>query len=175
MIKEACYQLGHISKLHGLSGELTAFFDVDYPEEYENLESVFVEINNKLVPFFIESLEITPKKVILKFEDVGSVEAAEELTGKDLYLPLTALPSLTGKAFYYHEIIGFTAIDASFGEIGPIKEVYTNSSQDLVACEHKGQEILIPVSDELIERIDREKKELHFNLPEGLIQLYLED
>ena len=175
MNKDACYLLGHISKLHGLNGEVTAFLDVDFPEEYENMESVFVDINNKLVPFFIESLDITPKKAILKFEDTNSAESAEQLIGKELYLPLTTLPPLTGKAFYYHEIIGFTVVDKTFGEVGPVKEVYSKSSQDLFACEHKGKEVLIPVSDELIERIDREKKRLYLLLPEGLIELYLED
>lgn len=175
MNKELCYQLGQITKLHGLNGEVTAFFDVDFPEQYENMESVFVDINNKLVPFFIESLEVTPKKVIIQFEDIETVEAAEELIGKELYLPLSALPPLSGKAFYYHEIIGFTVIDASFGEIGPVKEVYTHSHQDLIACEHQGREVLIPVSDELIEDIDRDAKQLHVVVPEGLIQLYLED
>lgn len=175
MNKDACYQLGHISKLHGLSGEVTAFFDVDFPEEYEELESVFVEINNKLVPFFIESLDITPKKIILKFEDIDSVEAAERLLSKELYLPLSALPELSGKAFYYHEIIGFTVIDAHFGEVGPVKEVFNRSSQDLIACEHKGKEVLLPVSEELIEKIDRENGTLHTIMPEGLIELYLEE
>jgi 16S rRNA processing protein RimM len=175
MIKDLCYQLGYITKLHGLQGEVTAFFDVDVPEEYENLESVFVDINNKLVPFFIETLDITPKKNILKFEDVDNLEAAEELIGRELYLPLSALPPLSGKAFYYHEIIGFTVIDAEFGEIGPVKEVYTQTNQDLVACTHKGKEVLFPVTDDLIETIDREKQQLHVRLPDGLIQLYLED
>lgn len=175
MLKENCYQVGYITKLHGLQGEVTAFFDVDNPAEYENLESVFVDINNKLVPFFIETLEVTPKKIILKFEDIDSPEAAEELLGRELYLPLTALPPLSGNAFYYHEIIGFTVIDAEFGELGPVKEVYTQSHQDLLACEHKGREVLFPLTDELIERLDREKQELHVRLPEGLIQLYLEE
>lgn len=175
MTKDLCYQLGYITKLHGLQGEVTAFFDVDFPEEYENLESVFVDINNKLVPFFIESLEITPKKNILKMEDVNTPEAAEELIGKELYLPLSALPPLSGTAFYYHEIIGFTVIDAEFGEVGPVKEVYTQTNQDLIACDHKGKEVLFPVIDDLIERIDREQKQLYVRLPEGLIQLYLED
>ena len=174
MKKEDCYLLGQITKLHGLSGEVTAFFDVDYPEAYQELESVFVEINNKLVPFFIEHLDITPKKIILKFEDVEKVEAAEPLLGKELYLPLSALPALSGKAFYYHEIIGFKVIDSAFGEIGPVKEVITKSSQDLIACEHKGREVLFPVSDELIREIDREEKTIHVQLPEGLVQVYLD-
>ena len=174
MNKDACYLLGHISKLHGLNGEVTAFLDVDYPEEYEELESVFVDINSKLVPFFIEHLEATPKKVILKFEDTNSAEEAEKLVGKELYLPLSSLPPLSGKAFYYHEIIGFTIVDASFGELGPITEVYPNANQDLIACDHKGKEVLIPVSDDLIEKIDRQEKRLYVQLPEGLIQVYLE-
>ena len=175
MNKDTCYLLGQITKLHGLSGEVTAFFDVDVPEEYEELESVFVDINNKLVPFFIEYLEVTPKKIILKFEDTNSAEAAEKLIGKELYLPLTSLPPLSGKSFYYHEIIGFTVIDAAFGEVGPVKEVYSNASQDLIACDHNGKEVLIPVSDELIEKIDREEERIYLQLPEGLVQLYLEE
>ena len=175
MNKDACFLLGQITKLHGLNGEVTAFFDVDVPQEYEELESVFVDINNKLVPFFIEYLEITPKKIILKFEDTNTTEAAEQLIGKELYLPLTSLPPLSGKAFYYHEIIGFQVIDTNFGEVGPVTEVYSNSSQDLIACDHNGKEVLIPISDELIEKIDREEKRLHLQLPEGLIQLYLEE
>ncbi len=175
MNKDACYLLGHITKLHGLSGEVTAFFDVDFPEEYKNLESVFVELNNKLVPFFIDTLEITPKKNILKFEDIDTAEAAEELIGTALYLPLSALPPLSGKAFYFHEIIGFMVVDGSFGEIGPVKEVYASTNQDLIACDHKGREVLFPVSDELIEKVDREEKKLYVQLPDGLIEIYLEE
>lgn len=175
MNKDACYLLGHITKLHGLSGEVTAFFDVDFPEDYQNMESVFVEINNKLVPFFVETLEITPKKNILKFEDIDSAEAAEELIGTDLYLPLSALPPLSGKAFYFHEIIGFTVIDKTFGEVGPITDVYPGTNQDLIACDHNGKEVLFPISDELIEKVEREEKRLYVELPEGLIEIYLED
>ena len=175
MQKEDCYLLGYITKPHGLNGEVAAFLDVDSPEEYREMESVFVDINNKLVPFFIEHLEITPKKSILKFEEVDNIESAEEIIGKELYLPLTALPPLTGNAFYYHEIIGFEVIDEAFGPIGPVREVFSNSSQDLIACNHQEKEVLFPVTDELIERVDRENKRLYVKLPDGLIDLYLED
>ncbi|WP_017733288.1 ribosome maturation factor RimM [Nafulsella turpanensis] len=175
MQKEDCYLLGYITKPHGLNGEVAAFLDVDSPEEYREMESVFVDINNKLIPFFIEHLEITPKKSILKFEEVDNIEAAEELAGKELYLPLNALPPLSGKAFYYHEIIGFEVIDEVFGTIGPVREVFSNSSQDLAACDHKGKEVLFPITDELIESVDRDNKRLHVKLPDGLIELYLEE
>lgn len=175
MQKENCYLLGYITKPHGLNGEVAAFLDVDFPEEYREMESVFVDINNKLIPFFIEHLDITPKKNIIKFEEVDTIESAEELSGKELYLPLSALPPLTGTAFYYHEIIGFEVVDKTFGPVGPVRDVFTNSSQDLIACEHQGKEVLFPITDELVEKVDRENRRLHVDLPEGLIELYLED
>lgn len=175
MKKDDCYLLGSVTKPHGLKGEVAAFFDVDSPAEYENLESVFVEIDNKLVPFFIESISIQPQRILIAFEDVDSLEGAQQLQGKSLYLPLSTLPELDGDAFYFHELIGITAVDESFGPLGPITDVFSQGNQDLAAADHKGKEILFPLTDELIVRFDREQKELHLKLPEGLIDIYLSD
>ncbi len=57
MNKEACFQLGYVAKIHGIHGEVSIVLDVDNPEYYQNLESVFVEFNSRLVPFFIEHMQ----------------------------------------------------------------------------------------------------------------------
>ena len=89
-----CYQLGYITKTHGTKGEVTAFFDVDFPEDYEDLESVFLLQGGKLVPFFIEGISMQQKgKFIIAFEDVTTIAEAEKLKGVELYLPLSACPS----------------------------------------------------------------------------------
>ena len=87
---DECYQLGHVIKTHGLKGEVNIFLDVDHPSEYQELGSVFVEINQKLVPFFIESIQLKGNKALVKFEDVDSLEEAEELQSKRIYRPLTS-------------------------------------------------------------------------------------
>ena len=56
MQKEDCYFLGKITRKHGLSGNLILKLDTDQPEIYKKLESIFVEINGLLVPFFIEKI-----------------------------------------------------------------------------------------------------------------------
>ena len=77
---DACYQLGYIVRTHGVKGQVVAFFDVDYPEDYEELESVFLQLSGKLVPFFIDALDIQPNgRIIIKFEDVDSIVEAEKL------------------------------------------------------------------------------------------------
>lgn len=170
---EDCYQLGNITKPHGLQGEVQAYLDVDVPEEYTELESVFVEINQKLVPFFVESMSLRGNKAIVAFEDITTLEQAESLRGSALYLPLDVLPDLGEDQFYYHEIIGFTVQDAVKGALGTVAEVYAGGMQDIIRMDYEGKEVLIPVSDGIIGAIDREAKLLHVSLPEGLLDIYL--
>ncbi|MEM6523865.1 MAG: ribosome maturation factor RimM [Bacteroidota bacterium] len=172
MLIDECYLLGYVIKRHGLKGELSIFLDVDDPEEYIKLESVFVKIDSKLVPFFIIDINIRGDKAVVSFEDINSIDQADELKGSELYLPLTMLPKLEGTSFYYHEIIGFSVIDNALGKLGNIKDVYTNSAQDLLAVTRDSKEVLVPVTDNTIKSIDREKAEILVDLPVGLLDIY---
>lgn len=170
---DACYQLGYIVRTHGVKGQVVAFFDVDYPEDYEELESVFLQLNGKLVPFFIHALDIQPNgRIIIKFEDVDSIVEAEKLKNIALYLPLDQLPELDEDQFYFHEVIGYTVVDEQLGELGTIREIYEMPYQDLMAMDYQGVEVLIPVQDELILRADKAAQKLFVNLPEGLVDIY---
>jgi 16S rRNA processing protein RimM len=175
MEKDACYQLGYIAKPHGVSGEVSAVFDVDFPENYKKLESVFVDVNNRLIPFFIEQITIAKNKAIIKFEDVDSAVQALELQSSTLYLPVDSLPPLTEDQFYFHEVIGFRVIDSNLGELGTIETFYNLPHQDLLAMSYKEKEVLIPVNDQIVKSVKRENKQLIVELPEGLLQVYLED
>ncbi|MGV3589070.1 MAG: ribosome maturation factor RimM [Adhaeribacter sp.] len=170
---DACYHLGYIVRTHGVKGQVVAFFDVDYPEDYEELESVFLQLNGKLVPFFIDALDIQPNgRIIIKFEDVDSIVEAEKLKNIALYLPLDQLPELDEDQFYFHEVIGYTVVDEQLGELGTIREIYEMPYQDLMAMDYQGVEVLIPVQDELILRADKAVQKLFVNLPEGLVDIY---
>lgn len=174
MNPESCFELGYIIKAHGIEGDVQAMLDVDIPEEYIELESVFVEINQKLVPFFIEDLKLFKgKKALIKFEDVDSLEEAEELIRKKLFLPLKFLPKLRDDQFYYHEIIGYRVADKKEGDLGTIREVVEAPGQDLVVMDYRDKEVLIPVTDEVVLKVDHEAKVLLVDLPEGLLDVYL--
>lgn len=176
MTKEDCYLLGKITKTHGLKGELAIWLDVDYPEEYEELDSVLLEIKGELVPHFVEEIQIRPNKSIIKFEDIDTIEAASKLVNCDIYLPEDNLPELEDDdQFYYHEIIDYDVVDEVKGKLGKVLAVYTSDRQDLIAMQYEGKEVLIPIDDNIVKTVDRDKKELYTNLPEGLLEIYLED
>lgn len=174
MQKEDCYYLGKVTKKHGFKGNLILHLDTDEPELYTDMESVFIEKDGILVPFFFESIRPHANgKLLVKFEDIGEDEV-DRLINKALYLPLEELPELDGIDFYYHEIIGYTVIDSERGEIGTIENINDSGIQALFEIDYQGKEVLIPVINEWILEVNREDKSIKIETPEGLIDLYLD-
>ena len=127
MNRDDHFSLGYISKTVGHQGELLLVLDVDDPKRYRKLESVFVEIHGELVPFFITRLELRGNGAKVSFEGIDTSERAEELTRCGLYLPLSLLPPLKGKRFYFHEVEGFAASDKRHGAIGTVERCPVSS------------------------------------------------
>ena len=89
------------------------------------------------------------------------------------YLPIEFLPKLTGNKFYFHEIIGFDIEDVNYGYVGVITGVNDTSAQPLFEIDSNGVEVFIPMIDDFIKKVDREKNRIIVESPAGLIDLYL--
>jgi 16S rRNA processing protein RimM len=175
MKKEDCFYLGKIVKKYSFKGEILAKLDTDQPDIYENLDALFIEVSNSLIPYFVEKSQLHKSNLLrLKLEDVTSEGDADALLKKDLYLPLDLLPKLEGNAFYFHEIIGFQVIDENFGPVGQITGVNDSTTQALFEIDHHGKEVLIPINDDIINSLDRTAKTVLVKTPPGLIDLYLD-
>lgn len=174
MTKEECFYLGRIVSKFSFKGEVLIKLDTDEPESYLEMESVFVEYDNNLVPFFIERSNLQKSNLLrVKFEEVDSEEDAEDLLKCDLYLPLNLLPELSEDQFYFHEVIGFTVEDVNYGTVGTLTGINDTTSQALFEIEKDGKEILIPMNDEFLQKVDKKNKKIIVQTPEGLIDLYL--
>jgi 16S rRNA processing protein RimM len=174
MRKEDCFYLGRIVKKHSFKGEVVIKLDTDEPEMYKEMESVFVNLGNNLIPFFIkDSLLQKGNQLRVRFENIENEEDADSILKAGIYLPLTMLPKLTGKKFYFHEIIGFEVEDEKYGNIGAITGVNDTTAQPLFEVENGATQILIPMIDAFIVKIDRENKILFLKTPEGLMDMYL--
>ena len=172
---EDCFEFGYVAKLHGYKGEVVLVLDVDDPSAYKSLDSVFVQLKGKLVPYFVEALRLQGDKATVKLEDVDSQEAAQALVGNALFLPLSKLPQLAEDQFYYHEIIGYRLVDATLGPLGEVTDVYELPQQAVIAMNYQGKEVLVPISDEIVLKANHARRELEVNLPEGLLDIYLAD
>lgn len=172
MRKEDCYLLGRITKTHGLAGNVVLKLDTDQPEFYEKLDAVFVEINGLLVPFFVEKQQWSKdNSKIISFKN-GNLQMAEQTVSKDVYLPLSTLPELTGNQFYYHEVIGYEVKDSQNVSFGKISAVNDQTAQHYFILDLNGKEVIVPIIKDWIAAVDRSAKTIEMNLPEGLLEVF---
>ena len=135
---------------------------------------MFIECNKQLVPFFIEKSSLHKNDFLrIRFEDMNTEEDADAIMGNAIYLPLNMLPKLTGNKFYFHEVIGFEIEDQRLGVFGKIVAVNDTTAQPLFEVLNGEVEMLIPMIDHFLVKIDRENKKVIMNLPEGLVEMYL--
>jgi 16S rRNA processing protein RimM len=173
MARDDFYYLGKVLKTFGNKGQVMVNLDVDDPEDYLEMESVFLDLEGERVPFFIETLELKNKrKAIIRFQDVTTLEDAEVYIGREMYLPVSILPPLKGDQFYFHEVIGFKVLDSRHGDIGILVDILPLPHQSLLQITKGKREILIPLVDEIIQQVDRNTKTIFIIAPEGLIEIY---
>ncbi len=169
MEKAKCFKVGYVAKTHGLKGEVTIIYtDVS---DLESVKSVFIELKNNLVPYFIEHISSRLDKAFIKFEDIDSLEAAAMLKGCSIYLDKSLRPKLKKGEFYDDEVIDFTVEDEELGLLGAIKEVVQSGPSRLLALDYLGKEVLIPVNGPFIQSINKTKKKIVVQLPDGFLDL----
>ena len=147
MKKEDCFYLGKIVTKYSFKGELLIKLDTDQPELYENLDAMFIEVRNTLIPFFIESSQLHKSDLLrVQFEDVTTEADADALLKSDVYLPLEFLPKLDGNKFYFHEVIGFTVEDINYGTVGSIVSINDSTAQALFEIENNSSFVEICIN-----------------------------
>ncbi len=176
MSAEDLFELGIIARPHGLDGGLAIALDTDEPKAYSKTKNLFLEVKGQAIPYKVKSWRNATKRALVHLDGIDSLEKAELLQGCKVFLPIGALPNLKGgNRFYYHETIGCTVVDSKYGILGKVECFYTMPTQVLLGMEYQGAEVLIPINDDIVKRIDRAANELHTTLPEGLIEVYLEE
>lgn len=174
---QECFELGYITRPLGLKGEFLIKLDTDHPGNYYNLEYAFFQMNpgdEELVPFFFERCSAHKTHLIrVSCEGINSIEDAEKFRGKKVFLPISMLPKKKDKDFYFHEVIGFTLHDRNHGEFGKVLDILEQPAHAIFVTQKNQKEILIPIQDHVIISVDRQKKIIFLDCPEGLIDLYL--
>jgi len=171
--KKNCTKIGFTQKPHGIHGELVIRFEEIYYETLEEYPNLFLEIDQLLVPFFIENDSLRFKSgesVITKLEWVDSDKKAKELCGLSVFVDNTDVIEPEDE-MSPHELIGFQLFDETLGLIGEISEVNDFSGNLLLSVEYQGKDSLVPLNEDLIVRFDEEKKEIELRIPDGLFDL----
>lgn len=171
--KENCMLLGELAKPHGIKGSLLLWLKNSMVEDIRKGESVFLEIEGLLVPFFIESYRQNSKdSAILNFERVDSETKAKVFAGLPVYIPIkdtVRRKTKSNKAL--PDISGYKVTDISMGFVGFAVEIAAISNNPLLRVMHEDREYLIPAHEDIILEINDKEKYISIDAPEGLFEL----
>ncbi|MVN20235.1 ribosome maturation factor RimM [Mucilaginibacter arboris] len=174
MTTEDCFHLGAVTKTRGLKGELQLFIAFDEPEKLK-FNTLFIELAGKLVPYFVTFFKLPQKNMAyLQLEDVDTVEKAALLVKKAIYLPNKVKPKKKKSEFGLKDLLNFIAVDVNEGELGEIIEINQFPQQLIATVSYKNQEVLFPLNESIIKSIDVVKGVVLVDLPEGLLDVYLD-
>ncbi len=171
---EDCFRIGSVLKTKGLKGEMQLYVDFEGLEAV-NFNALFIEIGGKLAPFFVESIKYQQKNTAyLYLEDIDTIEKATPLVKRDIYLPNKLKPKKKKEEFTLKDLKGFMAVDEKHGELGVINDVLEYPQQILASVMYNSKEVLFPLNATFIKGIDVEGGEVYLDLPDGLLDIYID-
>ena len=174
MIWEDFIEIGYIARAHGIKGEVKAILDVHDIEDYIDRKDIWLgRAPSDPIIYQIKRMVPDGKFVRIAFEDIEDRSAAETLAGNTLLIPQSELPELEEGQYYYYEILGYSVHDSHYGELGKVDDIMDAGHQDLIMMRYKGKEVLIPIVDEVLLKVDKKQKQVHTSLPKGLLETYL--
>lgn len=165
-----CFKIGYIQRPHGLKGGVSISLEAD-AASFDELESVFIEKNNRLIPHFIESVSLRGDKAFVTFDDIKTPEQAQSISKCAIYLPKSLRPKSGRGKFYDDEVIDFEVTDSEIGVIGRVTGITEAGPNKLITVDYEGKEVLIPVNSPFITSINKSKKKILVQLPEGFLDI----
>ena len=170
--RDEVYKIGKLGKPHGVKGEIT-FAITDDVFDRVDAEYLVLDIDGILVPFYLEEYRFkNDENVLVKFEDIDTQEQARNYTGCEVFFPRD-LSYCDGENMTWAEIIGFQLVDAVTGKVVGTLDRVDDSTLNLLfeVTTPEGDDLLIPASNDLIEEVSAEKKEIRMAIHEWLLDL----
>jgi 16S rRNA processing protein RimM len=171
MIPPDCILLGKISKVHGFEGAVTVKTELNLSEDIPAGEPVFLEIEGRPVPFFVEdNYRSRPGILTIKFEDYDSSDRVKEFVGCSVFIPSDSdIKKIDTDGI---NIISYKVFSDTGKIVGTISDIIYNPGQVLLELTSgTGKKILVPFHDDLVREIDDNRQIIKMVFPEGLMEI----
>lgn len=156
MAKKRFLETGKIVGTHGVRGEVRVDPWSDSPEFVKQLKHLYFDGGKVRVP--LASSRVHKNQVLLKLEGVDTVEQADALRGKVLWLDREEVQLPEGVVFQ-QDLIGLRAVDGITGAVyGTLEEVLPTGANDVYRIRGAGgKEYLFPAVAHMIQKTDVER------------------
>ncbi|MGM9937462.1 MAG: ribosome maturation factor RimM [Candidatus Ornithomonoglobus sp.] len=162
-------EIGKIVNTHGLRGEVKVVPWMDYPEDFEELESIFIKTRKEMKPVEIENVRYQKNNLIVKFKGFDDINEIEQYKNCILYADREELGELPEGVHYIVDLIGLDVVNEEGEKLGVLADVFNTGANDVYDVKREGKKnLLLPVIDEVVKEIDVEGGKITVHVLEGL-------
>ena len=150
--------VGKILTTHGIKGWLTIGSFTSNPEDVFKY-NLKVVIDNKFKQLTVTEYNLMPKKIIMKLEDIDSIESCNRYMNLDLYTLIDELPEVESNEYYWHDLIGCSVFNENNVLLGVADSLFTSGDTDILVVKNgdSQKEILIPFLKSNIISVENDK------------------
>jgi 16S rRNA processing protein RimM len=159
--------IGRIGRAKGLRGEVRV--EVYNPESHilEKIRTIAAGTDpNDLTEFSIRNLAQQAKSLVVSFDHVETREAAEGLTGRELFVRRSELPELPEGEYYWCDLIGCEIVSESGERLGTLRKILPTPANDIYVIDGPGGETLLPAIPEVVIRAEVGERRIVVRPPE---------
>lgn len=165
-------EVGKIVNTHGLRGEVKVVPWTDYPEVFEDIETVYIKKKTEYEKLDIAGLKYQKNNLIVRFSQLKDINEAEKYKNRVLYAERDALGELPEGVYYIADLIGLEVVKEDGEKVGVINDVFNTGSNDIYDVKREGKKnMLIPVIDDVVIDIDIDGGKVTVRMMEGLEDL----
>ncbi len=171
--RDIAQRIGIITRRWGYEGEINLRLDEEFIHLKKLPESVFVEIQGRLIPFLVFSHRKQSANTFIAHLADSAEPVLSRLLQAEVWCRTEDLKEKKAAVTSGLSPVGFEVHDKNHGFTGLVKEIWDRDEQPLLVVMHNNIEILIPFAAEIIRKTDHKKRRIHIDAPEGLIDMYL--
>ena len=173
MSQNKYFNIGKLVATFGVKGELILKHSLGKKTSLSGLETIFIEEKKEeFLPYFLEGARIkNESEIFLKLDGINSKESAQRLVQKPIWLTADDFHKFAARSAPI-SLLGYHVLNQG-EDLGEILEVIEQPHQLLCRIELNGKEVLLPVHTETLQKVDKNKKQVFLDLPEGLLDIFL--
>lgn len=167
---EKLLEVGKIVNTHGLRGEVKVVPWLDYPEDFEELETVYLKNRKETIVLNIKNVKYQKNNLIVQFSEFNDINEVEQYKNCVLYADRDALGGLPEGVYYIVDLIGLEVLAEDSGErIGKIADVFNTGANDIYDVKRDGKKnLLLPVIDDVVKEVNIADGYVKVHVMEGL-------
>jgi 16S rRNA processing protein RimM len=164
--------VGRIARAHGIRGQVIVNPETDFPRErFQPGAELFVERGGRIETMSVTSVRFQLDRPVIGLRGIDDMNAADELAGVELRVPVDWLASLPAGTFYRHDLVGCRVESREGRRLGVVREIEGTMGGSRLVVDTSAGELLIPLAAEICPMIDPLEKRIVVELPEGLLEL----